>query len=118
MAAAVPSTTNQSEFLIDDLMDLEIEKLPAIPEQSRAKESEQPAKDVSRTSSVAFFQKENKFELIQSSPRLRNFVPVKILCDQLDGTHVRHGCTFTAKVLLKPIAGLYGNFVGSEGGKK
>lgn len=112
MAATIPSSTNaQSEFMIDDLMDLEIE-------QSPANESEQQAKGVSRTSSAAFFQKENKFELIKSSPRLRNLVPIKILCARPDGTHARHGCTFTAKVLLKPIAGLYGNFVGSEGGKK
>jgi hypothetical protein len=58
------------------------------------------------------------FELVSSSRRLMNFVPVKVLCPQADGSYVRHGYTFNAKVLLKPISGPYGNFLGAEKGRK
>lgn len=112
MAATVPSVENiQSEFIIDDLMDLEIEELPVASHVP-------PANEVFSTSASGRLRTGTNFDLIQSSLRLRNFIPVKILCDQPDGTYVRQGYTFEAKVLLKPIAGLYGNFVGSKGGEK
>lgn len=115
MAATIPSATNVNlDFVIDDLMDLEVPDLPVTSSTSPAKEGSVTAS----VSSSANLQREENFELIQSSYRLRSFIPVKVVCAQLDGTHMRLGYTFTAKVLLKPIAGLYGNFVGSEGGKK
>jgi hypothetical protein len=60
----------------------------------------------------------HSFQLVASSFRLKNLVPIKILCLQADGTYIRQGYTFDAQVLLHPIAGPYGNFRGSEGSAK
>lgn len=62
--------------------------------------------------------KTHSFELVQSSARLSRFIPVKILCEEPDGSYVRAGYTFTGRVMRSPIAGFYGNYVRSETGEK
>lgn len=57
------------------------------------------------------------FELVGSSLSLRNFVPVKIL-RKYDGGHRPFEVCFPAEVLLRPISGTYGNYVGASGGKR
>ena len=57
------------------------------------------------------------FELVGSSVRLRNFMPVKIL-RKIDSGYQPFEICFPAEILVRPISGLYGNYIGASGGEK
>lgn len=57
------------------------------------------------------------FELVGSSARLRNFMPVKIL-RKIDSGYLPFEICFPAEILVRPISGLYGNYIGASGGEK
>lgn len=57
------------------------------------------------------------FELAASSLRLRSFLPVKII-QRHEGGIRPFEVTFPCEVLLRPIAGPYGNYVGCDGGER
>lgn len=57
------------------------------------------------------------FELAASSARLRTFLPVKII-ERCEGGIKPFEISFRSEVLLSPIAGPYGNYVGSCEGER
>ncbi|KAG5460593.1 MAG: hypothetical protein BJ554DRAFT_7342 [Olpidium bornovanus] len=54
------------------------------------------------------------FELVGSSVRLRNLMPVKIL-RKIDGGYRPFEICFPAEILVRLISGLYGNYIGASG---
>lgn len=88
--------------------------------QMSSLEDTEPSLDVMDVSSVTSEESPDRnpaFELVGSSLRLRNFVPVKIL-RKYDRGYTPFEICFPADVLLRPISGPYGNYIGASGGER
>jgi hypothetical protein len=93
---------------------------PAHDLEGMAPSSTESSLDIMDHSSVTSKESSGRkpaFELVGSSLRLRNFVPVKVL-RKYDGGYRPFEVCFPAEVLLDPISGTYGNYIGASGGER